>query len=67
MKRYEALLREKGVDPNEVTGASEVEHHDRSASNPSEAPEEVWKLPSQATIFKPRLLQGQSGTELVDK
>ena len=71
LKRLEALLREKGVDPNQVPDASEAEHNDK---NP-ERTETVWQMPTpaslatgpQVTIFKPQLLQGQSGTKLVDK
>lgn len=73
LKRYEALLREKGIDPNQVNGTSEAEYH-RDSSR-SEVPETVWQLPTppstvsgpQATIFKPQLLRGQRGTEYVDK
>lgn len=65
LKRYEAILQEKGIDPNQVTGTLEVVHH--RTSSRSEAPETAWTLPPQATIFKPQLLHGQRGTELVDK
>jgi Fungal Zn(2)-Cys(6) binuclear cluster domain len=67
LKRYEALLREKGIDPNQVTGTSEPEHHLRNTGSRAEGPEKAWILPLQSTIFKPRLLQGQGSTELVDK
>jgi hypothetical protein len=67
LKCYEALLREKGIDPNQVTGASEPEHRPKITESRSEGPEAQWILPLQSTIFKPRLLQGQEGTELVDK
>jgi hypothetical protein len=65
LKRYEALLQEKGIDPNEVASTSEAEHHSKSSC--SEVPETAWRLPPQATIFKPQLRHGQRGTELVDK
>ena len=73
LKRYEALLEEKGIDPNQVTGTPEPEHHRKSGR--SEVSETVWPLPPpastisgpQATIFQPRLLHGQRGTKLVDK
>jgi hypothetical protein len=65
LKRYEALLKENNIDPNQVTSTPEAEHHHKGSS--SEVPETVWKLPSQATIFKPQLRHGQRGTELVDK
>ena len=67
LERYEALLREKGIDPNQVTGGSETEHQPKIIESRSEGPEAHWILPLQSTIFKPRLLQGQEGTELVDK
>jgi hypothetical protein len=67
LKRYEALLREKGIDPNEVPGTSPPEHHRRSTSSRSNAPETAWQLPPHATIFKPQLRHVQQGTELVDK
>jgi len=65
LKRYEALLREKGIDPNQVIGSSEAEHH--RTSSRSEAPNPVWRTPPQAKIFKPQLLHGQRGTKLMDK
>jgi len=65
LKLYEALLREKGIDPSQVIGTSEAEHH--RATSRSEAPRSVLRLPPQAKIFKPQLLHGQRGTELVDK
>jgi hypothetical protein len=51
LKRYEALLQEKGIDPNQVAGTSEA----RSSEVPVSVrvPENVWTLPPQATIFKP--------------
>ncbi|KAL9086391.1 MAG: hypothetical protein Q9165_007177 [Trypethelium subeluteriae] len=72
LKRYEALLREKGIDPNQVTRTSEPKLYPKSSR--SEVPETVWQLPApvstvsgpQTTIFKPQLLHGQRGTELVD-
>jgi hypothetical protein len=65
LKRYEALLKEKGINPDQVTSSSEAEHHRKNSR--SEAPETVWRLTSEATVFKPQLRHGQSGTELVDK
>jgi hypothetical protein len=65
LKRYEALLQQNGIDPNQVTSTPEAEHH--LGSSRSEVPEAVWKLPEQATIFEPQLRHGQRGTELVDK
>jgi len=73
LKHYEALLREKGIDPCQVTGASEAELHSKRCR--SEVPETVRRLlipasavsEPQATIFKPQLLHGQRGTKLVDK
>lgn len=65
LQRYEALLQEKGIDPDQVTSTPEAEHHLKSSR--SEVLEAVWKLPAQATIFKPQLRHGQRGTEVVDK
>ena len=73
LKRYEALLQEKGIDLNQVTSTSEAEHHRENSS--SGAPETVWQLPKaasnasgpQTTIFEPQLLHGQTGTKFVDK
>jgi hypothetical protein len=65
LKRYEALLKENNIDPNQVTSASEAEHNRKSSR--SGVHETVWRLPPEATIFKPQLRHGQSGTELVDK
>lgn len=72
LKRLEALLQEKGIDPNQVTGSSEAEHHHESSR--SEGSETIWQLPTQAStisgpqaiIFQPQLRHGQKGTELVD-
>ena len=73
LKRYEALLQEKGIDPNQLTDVSDAEQIRTNSC--SEKPETVWQLPiqastvsgPQATIFKPQLLHGQKGTKLVDK
>lgn len=65
LKRYEALLREKCIDPNEVPGISEAENRGMTANGCSDPLKPVWKQP-QATVFKPQLLVGQNGTELVD-
>ena len=73
LKRYEALLQEKGIDPSQVSGASEAAQHDESSR--SEEHYTVWQLPTpalsisgpQTTMFKPQLLHGQKGTKLVDK
>lgn len=67
LKRYEALLREKGIDLNEVPGFSDAENRGGMSTNGSPDPlKTVWKQP-QATVFKPQLLLGQNGTGLVDK
>ena len=78
--RCEAFLREKGVDPTQVTNApvaatpTAERQSERGLPEPSET---VWHLPTpapaagvsgpQSTIFKPRILHKQKGTELVDK
>jgi hypothetical protein len=67
LKRYEALLREKGIDPDEVAPTSGAENPLKSTSSRSEAQETAWQLRPNATIFKPQLRHGQQGTELVDK
>ncbi|OBT64330.1 hypothetical protein VE03_06784 [Pseudogymnoascus sp. 23342-1-I1] len=64
LKRYEALLQESGIDPGQAKGDSEPEVAPE-ANNLPEC-ERVWRLPMQATIFKPRLVHRQSRTELVD-
>jgi hypothetical protein len=66
LKRYEALLREKGIDANEVPGISGAENRGMSTNGCPDPLNTVWKQP-QATVFKPQLLVGQKGTELVDK
>lgn len=69
LKRYEALLREKGIDPDQVIdpkqGASTSDFE--RTRNPSEDSDRAWQLPIQSTVFKPQLLQGQGNTEFVDK
>lgn len=67
LKLYESLLREKGVDLNQLNSTPEagsVEIHDKSTSS---VPENAWKSPTQSTIFKAQLRYAQGGTELVDK
>ncbi|KAI9661211.1 MAG: hypothetical protein M1821_009538 [Bathelium mastoideum] len=67
-----AIDLEKGVNPNEITGVSQAGNQPKTTS--SEVPDTTWQLPipaltvsgPQATIFEPKLLQGQSGTRLVD-
>lgn len=67
LKFYERLLREKGVDLNQLNGTPEAgraENHDTGSHSVSE---NVWQLPTQSTIFKAQLRYAQGGTELVDK
>lgn len=66
--RSEGLLRERGIDPNKVMTPSDAELlPENSIKTLSGKPETAWKLPIQTRIFKPQLVQGQRGTELVDK
>ena len=63
LKRYEDLLREKGIDPDQAVNGLENEHepHDSRAKSH----ETVWQIPTpastvsgpQETIFKPRILR----------
>ncbi|KAF2092769.1 mitogen-activated protein kinase [Rhizodiscina lignyota] len=71
LKRYEVLLLEKGIDPNQVTDTSKSQNHDKSSS--AGVPQYVWQFPTastdstpQETVFKPLLLHGQQGTKFVD-
>jgi hypothetical protein len=63
LKRYEALLREKGIDLDQGPGTLDGEH----TSSRAEDPDRAWKLPIQSTVFKPQLIQGQGSTGFVDK
>ena len=73
LKHFETLLKEKGIDPQQSVGPSDEDYSRESKR--SEVPVTVWQLPTpvsavsgpQTTIFKPRLIHGQRGTELVDK
>lgn len=68
LKRYEALLRQKGINPDQVEVASEITKHRQSPRQHSVGESDVdWKLPIETLSFKPLLRQGQDGTELVDK
>src|ERR1700712_3198351 len=55
LKHCEALLRESGVDPDEIT---------TTGQSPMSAP---IGSEAQATTFKPQLLHGPGGTKFVDK
>jgi hypothetical protein len=68
LKRYESLLREKGIDPDQVIGNSETapagpNTHPQTDSGQPELPDPAWKM----SVLKPELIRGQRGTELVDK
>ena len=73
LKRCEALLQEKGIDLNQITGTIDTERHEPNGR--SQVPEADLQLPTpattvsepQSTSFRPKLLHGQRGTELVDK
>ena len=73
LKHFETLLREKGIDLHQPVGPSD-EERSREIRR-TEVLDTAWQLPTpasaisgpQATIFKPRLIHGQKGTELVDK
>lgn len=72
LKLYETILREKGIDPDQITGISRPETHRQRTQ--LEASEGVWHIPTgstvsepQATVFRPQLIQGQGGTKFVDK
>lgn len=73
MQRYEALLREKGIDLDQITTTAEAEP--RHEPDQSTASEKAWQIPThqstgsgqQATTFEPQVLRGQKGTKFVDK
>lgn len=65
LKHYEALLREKGIDPHQ--GTATLNPISNGTSTCPEVFEGNWKLGPQAAVFKPRLVHGQKGTELIDK
>lgn len=73
LKRYEALLQDKGINPNTESDKIEAEDHDKT--DQPEAAETVWQLPTpapslsgpQETIFKPKLVQGHSDSKFIDK
>jgi hypothetical protein len=71
LKHYEALLQERGIDPNQMKNTSEAERYGES-SRP--APGTVPPLQTASTVpvphaahFKPQLLHGPTGTRLADK
>lgn len=72
LKHYESLLREKGIDPDQIDGTQINER--QSESDRSEASGTVWQMPTppstvsgpQGTLFKPMIVHGRKGTELVD-
>ena len=73
LKCYEAILREKGVDPNQLGSNPEAEpHHMNSGSGVSgddvqlPTPESTSSV-TQTTVFRPQLVHAQRGTKLVDK
>jgi hypothetical protein len=70
LRRYEALLREKGIDPNQVPGPSLVEQPRDNSQFGISGPlfQQVVSVSRPlSAIFKPQLVQGQKGTSLVDK
>ncbi|PQE23155.1 fungal specific transcription factor domain protein [Rutstroemia sp. NJR-2017a BVV2] len=68
LKRYEALLREKGIDPNQVPNTSEAGRNRQPEVREQAAQLSATLNPKepQKTVFTPVLLQGQKGTQLVD-
>lgn len=66
LKRYELLLRENDIDPDQAPGTQ---------TSSLATDEALCKLPTpastvsepQATLFTPQLIQGPRGTKLVDK
>jgi hypothetical protein len=72
LKLYETLLRENGIDPDQITGTSKPEtHRQRTQPKTSENVGQPLTDPTasepQATVFRPQLIQGQGGTKFVDK
>lgn len=73
LKHYENLLRERGIDPNQVTTSPGAERqHQNARAEVHETVRQVLTPAStindpQAITHKPKLLQGQQGTKLVDK
>jgi hypothetical protein len=69
LKRYEALLREKGIDPNQVPSTSEAGRNRQPEvrEQPAQLSATLNPKEPQKTVFMPVLLQGQKGTQLVDK
>ena len=71
LKRYEALLQENGIDPHQKASIPAPKAF--QPANRLREPDSLWPAPNvsiaeyRATVFKPQLLQGQSGAKLVDK
>lgn len=69
LRLYEAVLREQGIDPEQITGTLRIEV--RPQSIPLESPENARQSPAdtdvsevQSTVFTPQLIHGQGGREL---
>jgi hypothetical protein len=65
LKRYEALLRQNGINPDQATGGSEVEQ--QSNDRPSEDAPDSASVETPKSDFKPHLVHGPTGTTLVHK
>lgn len=64
LRLYEAVLREQGIDPEQITGTLRTEV--RPQSIPLESPENARQSPAdtdvpvaQSTVFTPQLIHGQ--------
>lgn len=75
LKRLEALLEERGIEPNEPSIVADAEVNDDHPTESIDTMEAVWQMPTpgstisgpQTTIFKPRLIHNERGTTYVDK
>ena len=75
LKRYEALLREQGIDPNELPDISEPERRPKPNHSEVAVPENGLQPPTPASITsepelsitKTQLLHGQGRSKFVDK
>lgn len=71
--RYEALLKEQGIDLEQPSASSELADHSNSIrleSLESRCPtldKNLFLIGAQKTLFTPEVIQSHSGTKFVDK
>jgi hypothetical protein len=76
LRHYEHLLQERGINPDQINHFEQAQHVEQGPTpatseqniGPAQSPTPASaSSETRETVFKPEVIQGRSGTRLVDK